>query len=386
KDRGKAEEAVRKYEDYAQGRPSWGAYAQDDRPIFEQETIEGHAVRATLLLSAIAAAARVNGRKEYRDTAVRLWENMTFRRMHVTGGVGAYAQEEKFGEDYNLPNDAYLETCAAVGAGFFHANMNRTFGEARYADELERVLYNGVLCGISLAGDRYTYQNPLVADEGRERWAWHDCPCCPPMFLKIMGAMPGYVYATDPDSAYVNLFVVGHGSMKVKGTDLVLRQKTEYPWEGKVRIIVEPAIDTEFGLMLRVPTWCREAHVRVNGESISIANRVRGYVRIERTWRKGDVVELDLPMPVEAVRSHPKVQANIGRVAQMRGPLVYCLELPEAHSTTLSRRLGFATKREDGIVTIQVSTADARRVNAIPFFANGNQGPAKMAVWIPQEA
>jgi DUF1680 family protein len=413
-DRGKAEAFVRQYDDYANGRPSWGAYAQDHVPVLAQEEIVGHAVRATLLASAVAATACVNGRDDYRQTALRLWESMTLRRMHVTGGVGAYAQEEKFGPDYALPNDAYLETCAAVGAGFFHHHMNVLFGHARYADELERVLYNGVLCGVSLPGNKYTYQNPLVADERRERWSWHDCPCCPPMFLKIMGALPGYVYATDADSAYVNLFVGGHGAMTVKGTDLVLRQTTRYPWDGAVRIDVEPAARTEFGLMVRVPAWCRGATVRVNGQRVETGKRVRGYVRIERAWQKGDVVELNLPMPVQAVRAHPKVTENLGRVALMRGPLVYCVEsvdnvgLPAA--PTLAARSEFATEtwkdQLGGVVAIQAWAVEEpspawgeslyapapkragkrRRMVAIPFYANANRGPATMTVWIPREA
>lgn len=403
-DRGRAEEAVRHY-DYAKGRPTWGDYAQDAKPILEQDEVVGHAVRSTLLCSAVAAMARVNGRPDYRKTALRLWECMSFRRMHVTGGVGAFANEEAFGSDYVLPNDAYLETCAAVGAGFFHENMNRTFGHARYVDELERALYNGVLCGVSLSGDRYTYQNPLVADERRERWAWHDCPCCPPMFLKIMGAMPGYIYATDTDSAYVNLFVGGQGKMKVKGTDLVLRQSTDYPWDGAVRITVEPASPTDFALMVRIPVWCRGATLRVNGERISTDRRVRGYVRVERTWQPGDQVELAFPMPVEAVRAHPKVTENIGRTALMRGPLVYCIESTSEPLPTLARRPVFKLEKRSDLGTIVEITALAidassdgplyrtrapvsaktRRFAAIPFYANRNRGPAKMAVWMPFE-
>jgi len=369
--------------DYTHGRPSWGDYAQDAKPILQQDEVVGHAVRSTLLCSALAAVARVNGREDYHQTAVRLWENMVFRRMHVTGGVGAFANEEAFGPDYVLPNDAYLETCAAIGAGFFHANMNRTFGHARYADELERTLYNGILCGISLAGDKYNYQNPLVSDGKRERWDWHECPCCPPMFMKIMGAMPGYIYATDADSAYINLFVGGHASMKVGGVDLVLKQKTEYPWDGKVLVTVEPAQETVFGLMLRIPAWCSHATLKVNGRAVPTGERTRGYIRVERTWRHGDVVELDLPMPAETLHPHPKVEANQGRVALMRGPLVYCLESEDATTSTFPKDAELTIERLNGLVAIQAKSTDSHRLTAIPFYANGNQGPLPMAVWIP---
>ena len=165
--------------------------------MLQQETIEGHAVRATLLCAGLVAAANVNGREDYLTAAQRLWDNMVQRRMYVIGGLGAVAGHEGFGPDYVLPNNGYLETCAAIGAGFFHHNMNLALADARYADELERVLYNGVLPGVSLQGDTYFYENPLEAGPKRTRWAWHGCPCCPPMFLKIMGALPGYIYAQD---------------------------------------------------------------------------------------------------------------------------------------------------------------------------------------------
>lgn len=414
KDHGKAEQFVRDYRDYDAGRPSWGDYAQDAKPILEQDQVVGHAVRSTLLCSAVAATARVNGREDYRRAAVRLWENMVYRRMHVTGGVGAYAQDEKFGADYALPNDAYLETCAAVGAGFFHHNMNLTFGHARYVDELERTLYNGTLSGVSLKGDTYFYQNPLEADESRERWSWNGCPCCPPMFLKIMGAMPGYVYATDADGLYVNLFVGSHATAKVKGTDVAIRQKTNYPWDGAVHLAVDPARPAEFALLVRVPAWCRGASLRVNGETVSTHERVRGYVRIAREWRAGDAVELDLPMPVEAVSAHPKVAADVGRTALTRGPLVYCVESvdnpDQAGPLILSRRPDFATRfwpdRLGGVVAIEASAVGApaemwertlyaaapppetkaRRFVAIPYYANANRGPVRMAVWLPRES
>lgn len=351
----------------------------------------------------------MNGREDYRGAAVRLWENMVYRRMHITGGVGAFANDEAFGPDYVLPNDAYLETCAAVGAGFFHHNMNQLFGDARFADELERALYNGVLCGVSLAGDTYTYQNPLIGGKDRARWSWHDCPCCPPMFLKIMGAMPGYIYSTDADSAYVNLYVGGHAKMEVCGTEIVLSQKTRYPWDGKVQITVEKASPSTFALMLRVPSWSKSFSVRVNGEAVSI-ERVRGYARVSRLWKKGDLVEIEMPMPVELVRAHPLVSADIGRVALMRGPLVYCFESADGSSPSLLRfgsRPSFSSKTWEeklgGVVAIQASTvspaeeeplyaSEPRRsgkttqVTAIPYYANANRGPAEMAVWIPQEA
>jgi DUF1680 family protein len=409
KDHHAAELFVRNQE-YGSGRPSWGAYAQDDAPVFEQEDIHGHAVRATLLCTGIAAAARVNDEERYRKTAIRLWENMVYRRMHITGGVGAFANEEKFGPDYTLPNDAYLETCAAVGAGFFHHNMNLAFGHSRYADALERTLYNGSLSGVSLHGDTYFYENPLEGGKKRARWSWHECPCCPPMFLKMMGAMPGYIYATDANGVYVNLFVGSHASIHMNGSSVSVKQTTRFPWSGSVKVAIEPSIPVAFPLMVRIPGWCTGESVKVNGQQIATDERMRGYLRILRRWQPGDVVELEMPMPVRQIRSNPLVQADIGRVAIMRGPLVYCLESADNRDSIhlLSIPSGarfseeFSEELPGGVMTVRtnaVSTAIPDRglyfpsdqkparqpatITAIPYYANANRGPVEMAVWIP---
>jgi DUF1680 family protein len=413
KDWKKAEQFVRNQE-YGEGRPSWGAYAMDDKPVFDQQDIHGHAVRATLLCTGIAAAARVNDKQAYRETAVRLWENMVFKRMHITGGVGAFKDQEKFGADYALPNDAYLETCAAVGAGFFHRNMNLAFGHARYVDQLERTLYNGSLSGVSLKGDTYFYENPLEADIERARWVWNETPCCPPMFLKLMGAMPGYIYATDSDSVYVNLFVGSRASVNLKNEKIVIKQTTRYPWEGTVQFTMESVGSSPFNLMLRVPDWCRGETLKVNGQNLATDKRVRGYVQINRAWKKGDSLELNLPMPVQSLRAHPQVAADIGRVVLTRGPLTYCLESADngqdprslAIEKDVKLNSEFRKNLLGGVVVIQgtavaksspawantlyrpaVADLSSKRVpiTAIPYFANTNRGPVQMVVWIPVE-
>lgn len=408
KDHRLAEEFVRKQE-YGSGRPSWGAYAQDDASVFEQQDIHGHAVRETLLCSGIAALARENDEERYRQTAIRLWKNMVYRRMHITGGVGAYASEEKFGPDYTLPNDGYLETCAAVGAGFFHQNMNMAFGEARHIDELERTLYNGALAGVSLKGDTYFYQNPLACDTSRARWSWNVCPCCPPMFLKLMGAMPGYIYATDSDSVYINLFVGGSGTMDVNRTKVSIRQTTRYPWDGAVRIDLNPSQPSSFAIMLRIPGWCSGETVKINGEPVPTYASVRGYLRIVRTWNANDSIELNMPMPVRQVFANPLVQADARRTALMRGPIVYCVESPDNTQAISTLRLPprsefSAAYNHDllgGVVTVtsraiaensavQLLYADSSQnksittaLTAIPYFANANRGPVHMEVWLP---
>lgn len=395
------------------GRESYGAYGQDHQPVLEQETIEGHAVRATLLCAGLVAAAQANGRADYLTAARRLWENMVQRRMYVIGGLGAVAGHEGFGPDYVLPNHGYLETCAAIGAGFFHHNMNMALGHARYADELERVLYNAALPGVSLQGNTYFYENPLEAGPNRVRWAWHGCPCCPPMFLKIMSALPGMIYAQEPGSVYVNLFVGSRANLSVDGVKVALGQTTRYPWDGEVKLAIDPEQEWEFALNIRLPGWCSEPELQVNGAAIAPIQESRGYARLQRKWRPGDVVELSFPMPVRRVKAHPKVDADRGRVALQRGPLVYCLEAVdnEGHVRHLvvppTARLS-AQHRADllGGITIlqgpalavhratwpdQLYLASAEdpgitptRFTAIPYFANANRQPGEMEVWMAE--
>ncbi len=396
---------------YGDSRPSWGSYAQDHKPVLEQDTIEGHAVRATLMCTGLAAAARVNGREAYARAAERLWNNMVQKRTHITGGTGAFARDEKFGPDYVLPNDAYLETCAAVGAGFFHRNMHLLLGDAKYVDELERVLYNGALSGVSVKGNTYFYENPLEAGKERDRWVWHRCPCCPPMFLKIMGAMPGYIYAQDEDGVYVNLFVGSRASVQAGGTNVALHQTTRYPWEGTVKIAVDPEEPATFNLNVRIPGWCRSATLKVNGIPMPDVPRVSGYARLRRAWEKGDVVELVMAMPVERVKAHPRVEADIGRVALMRGPIVYCVEsidnkvpvrelaLPHASrldaehrpdllgGVTVIKGQALATETERWgnalyLLSDDIPVPRPVEFTAIPYFANANRGPVEMVVWL----
>lgn len=401
---------------------SYGAYNQDDKPVFEQTTIEGHAVRAALLCAGVTALAGINGRADYRETALRLWRDMTEKKMYLTGGIGATSAGEAFGKDYFLPNDGYLETCAAVGAGFFARNLNLLTGDGQYADVLERELYNGALAGDSQAGNCYTYVNPLEAPHGNSRWSWNGCPCCPPMFLKLMGAMPGYIYAQDKTGVYVNLFVGSRARIQIAGQKLVIEQTTGYPWQGEVKIAVEPAKPGEFDLHIRIPGWCQgalsseelyragdrptsgAAHLKVNGKAVEQPEIVRGYATLHRRWKSGDVVQLTLDMPVQRLEANSRVAADKDRVALMRGPLVYCFE--GADNGGAVRNLSLPTGTEFtpehrssllGEVTVLQATATGVfqsplnevvatpfKVTAIPYYANANRGTCPMQVWMPE--
>lgn len=396
-----------------EGRKSYGPYGQDHQRVLQQETIEGHAVRATLLGAGLVATANVNGREDYLTAARRLWENMVQRRMYVIGGLGAVAGHEGFGPDYVLPNNGYLETCAAIGAGFFHHNLNLALADARYADELERALYNAILPGVSFQGNTYFYENPLEAGPKRVRWAWHGCPCCPPMFLKIMGALPGYIYAQEPGAVYVNLFVGSRANLSINGVKVALQQATRYPWDGEVKLTVEPDHEIEFALNLRLPAWCSEPKVRVNGKSLAGFEKVRGYACLRRQWQPGDVAELSLPMPVQRLKAHPKIEADIGRVALQRGPLIYCLEAADnggqVRNLVISPEAQLSAQhRADLLGGVTVITGQALawhraawpeslylpstsvpgvtpiEFTAIPYFANANRQPGEMRVWIAE--
>jgi len=386
-----------------EGRASFGAYDQDEVPVLQQKTLEGHAVRAVLLCGGLVAAGRAADRTEYLDTAQRLWENMVTRRMYVTGGVGASRDDEKFGPDYFLPNDGYLETCASVGAAFFHHQMNLQFADAKYADELERVLYNGVLSGVSLAGNRYFYENPLVAGKKRARWDWHGCPCCPPMFLKAMGALPGLIYAQGRDSLFVNLYIGNQAHVELLGTRVSVIQTTNFPRDGRVRLSVDPAHPAKFTINLRIPGWCKHPQIRLNGRLISAWTPLRGYAVLDRLWESGDRLDLTFPMPIERVHADPRVEADSGRVAIRRGPLVYCLEGIDNHDHLASLVIPPDASlkeefRKSFLGGTTVITGQAERIErsesgikvslegftAIPYYLNANRAPSEMAVWMAE--
>ncbi len=396
---------------------NWGSYAQDDLPVFEQQEMEGHAVRDGLLCAGLAAAGNVTGRADYLTTAQRLWDNMVQCKMYVTGGLGALPNIEGFGADYYLPNQtAYCEICAAAAGGFFDRNMNLTFADARYADALERELFNGALVGVSLKGDRYFYDNPLEVDGEHERWSWNPCPCCPPMFLKLMSGLPGYIYAQEPGAVYVNQFISSHATLTINNTHVNLRQTTRYPWDGRIKLSVEPGQAADFTIYIRWPGWCARApRLTVNGRAVENPEAIHGYARLQRTWRTGDVVELSLPMTAQCFQANPKVESDLGRVAIRRGPLVYCLEAVDngGHVRNLSipRRGKFQVLwRPDLLGGVDIIKGQAVsleqpsdgsnaalnlpssktivrknvRFTAVPYYAQDNRQPGEMEVWVAE--
>ncbi|MQY78645.1 MAG: glycoside hydrolase family 127 protein, partial [Bacteroidetes bacterium] len=395
-------------------RPSWGEYAQDSISVFEQKTIEGHAVRATLFATGLATTALENRNPRYIEASSTLWDNMIGKRMFITGGVGAIARGERFGPDYFLPNNAYLETCAAVGAGFFSQRMNELTGNGKYMDEFERVLYNNVLSAVSQSGDHYSYENPLIA-ENYARWSWHYCPCCPPMFLKMVSALPGFIYSYDSGAIYINLFIGSEAKIKFNDSQVVLlKQSTHYPWDGKISLKVEPDTKKEFSLKVRIPGWAQgienpyglyyseintSVKLSINGKFLNV-NPTNGYVAITRKWRKGDVIELTLPMEPRLVHAHDSVENLKNMVALASGPLVYCFEGYDNHGLAdlkidinspmkikYNSNILNGVNMIEGRALVNNSTNSSNRViiSAIPFYSVGNRKPGSFyKVWIPQ--
>ena len=324
----------------------YGEYAQDHKPFIEQTEAVGHAVRAGYLYAGAADVAALTGDAAYVAALEKIWADMAGTKLYITGGIGAAGGWEGYGPPYRLPNlSAYAETCANIATFLWNSRMQRLELDAKYADVMERILYNGVLSGISLSGDRFFYPNPLASFGQHERVPWFSCACCPPNVARILTSVPGYFYAASKDEVYVNLYAQGTGKMKVAGTDLELIQTTDYPWKFDVKIEVKPAREAAFTLALRIPGWALNSPVptdlysyldpppgdratlKVNGEDVQVPRELnKGYALIKRTWKAGDVVELSMPMPVRRVVAHEAVEADRGLVAVERGPLVYCAE------------------------------------------------------------
>jgi DUF1680 family protein len=387
-----------------------GTYWQDDVPICDHRNIKGHAVRAAYLLSGATDVASETGNPALLKMIDRVWRNTSYKNMYITGGIGPSASNEGFTRDYDLPNlTAYQETCASVALAQWNHRLAMLHGDARYADVFERSLYNGVLAGVSLDGRRFFYVNPLESQGHHHRSPWFGCACCPPNAARTLASLGGYAYAASDDALWVNLYIQGSVTATLKDRKVSLEVTTDYPWDGKV--VIKPRIEqpSSFELRLRLPGWCEHPVVSVNGDRISSPGTDRGYAVLGREWKDGDVVELDLPMPVRQMAANPNVEADQGRLALQRGPLVYCLEacdqsqpleslyLPrdaELKAERASDMLGGvvvvkgiarSSTEQDWTNTLYQPIAPAHEVpiTAIPYYAWDNRKPGPMKVWLP---
>lgn len=397
----------------------YGEYAQDHKPVTEQTRAVGHSVRAAYLYTGMADVAALTGNMDYIHAIDSIWGDAVGTKLYVTGGIGASGGNEGFSEPYELPNQtAYCETCASIANIFWNHRMFLMHDDGKYIDVLERTLYNAALSGISMKGDRFFYPNVLESPSGNERSPWFACACCPSNVARFIPSVPGYVYAHKGSNVYVNLFVSGNAAIETSDNTVTLTQETEYPWEGKVTIQVEPKQNQTFTVCVRIPGWARneavpsdlysfedsikdEAKLEVNGKRISPPIE-RGYARIERQWKKGDTIELRLPMPVRRIVANEAVKADRDKVALQRGPLVYCLEGHDNEGQVLSLVIDddakFKTKhRADLLGGVAVITGKARAAKrtaegdviltskrsftAIPYYAWGHRGLSPMTVW-----
>jgi DUF1680 family protein len=386
----------------------WGEYHQDHKPLRDQDEAVGHSVRAIYLYAGAADVAALTADPSLVEAVDQLWKNVVGKKTYVTGGVGAKGQGEAFGKNYELPNrTAYCETCANLATCYWNHRMFLLHGDAKYIDVLERAVYNSVVSGVSLDGKEFFYPNPLASRGDYARSKWFDCSCCPTNLCRFIPSVPGYAYAIGDDGVYVNLFAQGSALLPIDGNRKVgIEQTTRYPWEGRVEITVTTdATSEKFALYVRLPGWARneawptdlysyldksqeQATLQVNGESVVI-QPVKGYLVIDREWQSGDKVTLDLPMPVHRVVANDQVRADRGRVALMRGPLVYCVEAADlsggsVESLWVPDDATLETEFRDGLLGgVQVVTGDVpQKFTAIPYCTWANRGQGAMAVWL----
>jgi hypothetical protein len=397
------------------------AYTQDLVPVKQQQKITGHAVRAMYMYTGAADVAAETGDTGYMHAMKSVWEDVVYRNMYLTGGIGSSGNNEGFSNDFDLPNaEAYCETCASVGMVFWNHRMNLLTGESKYVDVLERTLYNGALDGISLKGDRFFYGNPLASSGKNQRKAWFGTACCPANIARLIASLGNYIYAQNDQGIWINLFVGSSSSIPVGKTKVPISLLTDYPWDGQVKISISPERKTRFALHVRIPGWVQgEAvpgglyrftdtsgvaySIQLNGHEIA-CKMEKGYAIIERQWQKGDLVKIRFPMEVRQVISRSELKADEGRVALQRGPLVYCVEGADngnsAWNFILPVNQPIATEKmnvegesiialtaEVPELAVDPSGKSVQTVNkqmiAIPYYTWCNRGRNEMQVWLP---
>ncbi|ELX5828623.1 glycoside hydrolase family 127 protein, partial [Salmonella enterica] len=408
--------------------PAWmvkdKAYSQAHLPISQQQTAIGHAVRFVYLMTGVAHLARLSNDEGKRQDCLRLWKNMAQRQLYITGGIGSQSSGESFSSDYDLPNDSvYAESCASIGLMMFARRMLEMEADSQYADVMERALYNTVLGGMALDGKHFFYVNPLevhpkslkfnhIYDHVKPiRQRWFGCACCPPNIARVLTSLGHYIYTPRADALYINMYVGNSMEIPVENGALKLRISGNYPWHEQVKIAIDSVQPVRHTLALRLPDWCPEAKVTLNGLEVEQDIR-KGYLHIRRTWQEGDTITLTLPMPVRRVYGNPLARHVAGKVAIQLGPLVYCLEQAdngeELHNLWLPKESEFRVFEGKGIfahkMLIQAegekqSAPDAQHqalwhydnapssrqpqtLTFIPWFSWANRGEGEMRIWV----
>ncbi len=403
------------------------AYAQDVLPVKEQKEITGHAVRAMYMYTGAADVAAQTGDTGYMKAMRTVWEDVVYRNMYITGGIGSAGSNEGFSQDYDLPNEqAYCETCASVGMVFWNQRMNVMTGNAEYIDVLERSLYNGALDGLSLSGDRFFYGNPLASRGQHYRREWFGTACCPANIARLIASLGDYIYAKTDDAIYVNLFVGSNTTIPLKSGNVDVKMETNYPWDGKVKLKIDLIKKSKFKIYIRVPGWYTDKIVpgglysvpqvgddgvrdyfdpglTINGKSFKYIYQ-NGYILVNNEWKKGDIIEIEIPFETKIVNARPELKQDANRVAIQRGPIVYCVEGADnngkAWNIILPDDTEFETidyKVQDESVkalTVEVPVVsvaedglslktEMRKIIAIPYYTWANRGKNEMQVWLP---
>lgn len=395
-------------------------YTQDHIPVVDQCLAEGHAVRAAYMYTGMADIAALTNNDDYKKAIETIWENVVNKKLYITGGIGSMHSGEAFGPDYYLPNlSAYNETCAAIANILWNQRMFLLFGEAKFIDILERTLYNGFLSGVSLDGDKFFYPNPLESDGSHQRSPWFDCSCCPTNVARFLPSLPGYIYAHKDDALYINLFIGNTAEIEMNFGNLSISQTTNYPWEGLVEIEINPEIENDFSILIRIPSWTGDKPlsgdlytyantfnekilIKLNGEPIKMKIE-NGYAIINKSWKQGDKIKIEFPMPVRKILAHKMVEENIDKMSFSRGPLVYCAEWIDnggrVRNILIDKELEFElSKNPDLLHGIQMLHSDAYSVSLdtdgglikekqkfklIPYYSWAHRGNGEMMVWFP---
>lgn len=398
-------------------------YSQAHLPVIDQDEAVGHAVRAVYMYSGMADVAALTGDSAYIKAIDKIWDNIVGKKYYITGGIGATSDGEAFGANYELPNmTSYCETCAAIGNVYVNHRLFLLHGDSKYYDVLERTLYNGLISGVALDGGSFFYPNPLESKGQHQRQPWFGCACCPSNISRFIPSLPGYVYAVKGDDVYVNLYMSNKANLDVNGKDVELSQATGYPWNGNITLSVDKNKAGIFSLKLRIPGWVNNRPVPsdlysysddknlnysvfVNGKPAEGNLTSDGYYTLERNWKKGDKIELQLDMEPRVVKAHDKVEADLGRIAIERGPIVYCAEWPDNEfdimNVLINQTPQFETlERPDLLEGIVEIVSDAQifgydeqgrlitedvKLTLIPYYAWNHRGKGNMAVWLPQD-
>ena len=398
------------------------AYAQDVLPVKQQTQITGHAVRAMYMYTGAADVAAQTGDADYIKAMRTVWEDVVYRNMYITGGIGSAGSNEGFSVDYDLPNEqAYCETCASVGMVFWNQRMNAMTGNAEYIDVLERSLYNGALDGLSLSGDRFFYGNPLASRGQHYRREWFGTACCPANIARMIASLGDYIYAKTDNAIYVNLFVGSNTTIPLKNGNVAVKMETNYPWDGKVKLMIDPAKKGKFKVYIRIPGWSNSRpapgntytpktvvvntgnNVFVNRKQVPFEN-ANGYIVIDKEWQKGDIMDFEFPMYVQPIGAIAEVKQDSNRIAIQRGPIVYCIEGADNNAKAWNVIVPENTKFETidykvldepvKALTAEVPVVsvgddglslktEMKKIIAIPYYTWANRGRNEMQVWLP---